>query len=777
MKKIFLFLSLALAVSCATRQHESNILNVVPYPQEVSVSEGVFNAKGMPFAYDEAMDEPSVNVVRQFAQKLSAISGAENALSAGSADKGFVFVYNDAIPHEAYTLEVNPELVKVEASGLRGFNYAIQTIKQLLPIEIFGDEKAPRVSWTIQAVSVRDSPRFSYRGMHLDEARHFFGIDQVKKYIDVMEVHKLNKLHWHITDDQGWRIEIKKCPLLTEIGSIRKGTCIKKDYNSHDGIPYGEGLWYTQDQIREVVAYAASKGIDVIPEIDLPGHMIAALAAYPELGCTGGPYEVWTRWGVSDDLLCAGNEKVYEFLEGILEEVCELFPYEYIHVGGDECPKTRWEQCPKCQDKIKELGLKDKNGFKAEHYLQSYVLARMEKYLETKGRRVIGWDEILEGELSPNATVMSWRGEQGGLEATRLGHDAIMTPNTYFYLDFYQSADVENEPFGIGGYLPVEICYSYEPFPANMTEEQKSHILGVQANLWTEYIHTPEHLFYMLLPRLSALSEVQWCAADRKDWNRFHRAVGRMCSIYDTMGYNYATHVLQVSGAVERDIENGCALVRLSSQEGTEVRYTLDGTVPGRKSYLYTEPLKISQSCFLRAVAMRDGVKPIEFARKFDFHKAIGKTVTLTAAPHRNYSAAAPYGFVDGIRGTSSFKSGDWIGWHKTAVDILVDMGETEPYSNVTVGMLSENGSHIFYPSQISVSVSEDGESYTVVAEEEYEPNPYGTPDSLNDFGFDIPQTSARYVKISLLPLQEMPQWHEAAGQSAFIFVDEIIVK
>ena len=312
----------------------------------------------------------------------------------------------------------------------------------------------------------------------------------------------------------------------------------------YDGKPYGEGMWYSQEQIRDVVAYAASKGITVIPEIDLPGHMMGALSTYPHLGCTGGPYEVMGKWGISDDVLCAGKESVYTFLEDVLAEICELFPSEYVHIGGDECPKVRWKECPDCQKKINELGLKDDEKHSAEHYLQSYVMTRVEKYLNAHGRRIIGWDEILEGELSPNATVMSWRGVEGGLEAARLGHDAIMTPNTFFYLDYYQSLDKENEPLAIGGYLPVEKCYSYEPFADEMTDEEKKHIIGVQANLWTEYIAEASHLEYMLLPRLAALSEVGWMKHSDKDIERLKASLlSKHFSIYDVLGYNYRSAI------------------------------------------------------------------------------------------------------------------------------------------------------------------------------------------------------------------------------------------
>ena len=660
---------------------------------------------------------------------------------------------------------MTPKGVRVEASDLRGFNYAIQTIKQMLPVDVYGKEAAPQADWSLPCVRIEDAPRFGYRGLHLDEGRHFFGVEMVKRYLDIMEVHKLNKFHWHLTEDQGWRIEIKKYPRLTEVGSIRKGTCVRKNFHSHDGVPYGEGLWYTQDQIREIVAYAAAKGIDVIPEIDLPGHMLAALTAYPELGCTGGPYEVWTRWGVSDDVLCAGNEAIYAFLEDVLTEVCELFPYEYIHIGGDECPKTRWETCPKCQAKIKELGLEDKDGQKAEHYLQSYVISRMEKFLNSKGRSVIGWDEILEGGIAPNATIMSWRGETGGLEAARQGHDAIMTPNTYYYLDYYQSKDIANEPFGIGGYLPIERCYSYEPYPAGMTDEEKSHIIGVQANLWTEYISTEDHVFYMLLPRLAALSEVQWCNADRKDWDRFYDAADDFCDIYDTMGYNYAKHVLQVKADLKVDAEKKEAVVTLSAQGDAPIYYTLDGTTPSAESQLYTRPIVVNETCQVKAVAMNKGVEDDVLTIDIPIHKALGKTVTYSRRPHPRYASGLPQSLVDGIRGPQIFKSQEWGAWNGDPVSLTIDMGQAEPFSSVTVGMISDKPSYVFFPEKITVEVSEDGENFR-----EFGKADIGVPD-------DTEPDELADLRITITPVKNIPDWHYAAGRRTYVFVDELIVR
>ncbi len=461
----------------------------------------------------------------------------------------------------------------------------------------------------------------------------------------------------------------------------------------------------------------------------------------------------------------------------MLTEDCELFPYEYIHIGGDECPKVRWETCPKCQAKIKALGLKDKDGQKAEHYLQSYVITRVEKFLNEKGRKVIGWDEILEGGIAPNATIMSWRGEAGGIEATRQGHDAIMTPNTYFYLDYYQSADVENEPFGIGGHLPVERCYSYEPYAPGMTPEQTAHILGVQANMWTEYIADADHLYYMLLPRLAALAEVQWCSQDGKDWDRFYAAADNFCKIYDVMGYNYATHVLQVKGTVDTKPAEKCVVVTLEAQGDSPVRYTINGKMPSSSSKKYAEPLVITESCVLKAIALRDGVEPKVFARKFDFHKAVGKNVTYSRNPHPKYCQSAPLNMVDAVRGPAVYKSVEWTAWHGKPVDIIVDMEQTEPYSSVTLGLLSNKPSYIFLPQSIAVSVSEDGENYTEVISQRYEIEGKDAPDTVVDRTLTFPETSARYVKISVVPVEAMPEWHYAPGKRTYFFLDEIIVK
>ena len=541
MKHTFLTLvTIALAVACSENK-QPQPFSVIPMPNDVTLAEGSFNVAGTLVTCEENLDEASAKAIQGFVNTLETVTGKV----CKNGRKGEIhFGLNPNLGAEEYFLQVKPDGVNVEASAFGGFFYAIQTLKQMLPAEVYGGKKA-HASWLLPCVTILDAPRFDYRGIHLDPCRHFWSIEETKRFIDIAATYKLNRLHWHLTKDQGWRMEIKKYPKLTEVGAWRNGTCIGKDFDSNDGIRYGG--FYTQDQMREIVAYAAERNVTVIPEMDLPGHMVAALAAYPELGCTGGPYEVWTRWGVAEDVLCVGKEETFTFLEDVLTEMLDIFPSEYIHIGGDECPKVRWENCPLCQARIKGLGLKAHGDISAEQELQCYVTARIQQFLNDRGRKIIGWDEILEGDLAPGATVMSWRGTQGGIDAARRGFDVVMTPNSHMYIDYYQSQERDKEPLCIGGLVTVPKLYSYEPFEG-MVPGTEDHILGVQANLWTEYITTPEFLEYMLLPRMCALSEVQWCNADRKDYTRFDASLDHTFQMLDVMGYTYAKHVRGIIG-------------------------------------------------------------------------------------------------------------------------------------------------------------------------------------------------------------------------------------
>jgi len=433
---------------------------------------------------------------------------------------------------EGYILKVTRRRIEVKAKTAAGLFYAVQTIRQLLPPAVEKDSIVNNLTLKVPCCEIADEPRFGYRGMHLDVGRHMFPVEYVKRYIDMIALHKMNTFHWHLTEDQGWRIEIKKYPKLTEIGAFRKETVVGHPGKNpvYDGKPYGG--FYSQDEVREIVAYAKSKFVTIIPEIEMPGHSLAALAAYPELACTIGPFEVGKKWGVVEDVYCAGKEETFKFLEDVLTEVIDLFPGQYIHIGGDECPKTRWENCPLCQKRIKDEGLKD------EKELQSYFIKRIEKFLVSKGKRLIGWDEILEGGLAPEATVMSWRGVAGGIEAAKQGHDVIMSPNKYVYLDYYQ-CEPEGQPLAIGGYLPLENVYSFDPQFAELSAEEQKHILGVQGNVWSEYLNTPQYMEYMAYPRMFAISEIGWVPASKKDFEDFLARLKVQSLRYDKIGINY----------------------------------------------------------------------------------------------------------------------------------------------------------------------------------------------------------------------------------------------
>ncbi|MBD5356342.1 MAG: beta-N-acetylhexosaminidase [Bacteroides sp.] len=511
---------------------------VVPIPDNIEIKEG------KPFVLDGSTtivctnDDPQLRKnATMLAGYIKDITGMDLPVSQGNLFTGkpqgkTILLSSELLSDnpEAYQINVTPDIIMIGGASPAGNFYGIQTFRKSIPVEKGKSIEFPQVN-------ISDSPQFGYRGAHFDVARHFFPADSVKTYIDMMALHNMNRLHWHLTDDQGWRLPLKKHPELITKGSVRRGTCIGKDFSSCDSIPYGG--FYTSAEIQDVINYAADRYITIIPEIDLPGHMLAALTAHPDLGCTGGPYELWTIWGVADDVLCAGNEGVYNLLDDVLTEVAEIFPSEYIHIGGDECPKDRWKACPKCQAKIVELGFTDDEHSSKEEKLQSHVMSFATDVLARQGKKIIGWDEILEGGLPDNAVVMSWRGAEGGQKAAGMGHDAIMAPYTHYYLDYYQSKDTENEPLSIGGYIPLSKSYSFEPYEG-ISPENRQHILGVQANLWTEYIHTFDHAQYMVLPRWAALSEVQWSDPKSRDFDAFKQRLSRLQDHYKLNGYNYS---------------------------------------------------------------------------------------------------------------------------------------------------------------------------------------------------------------------------------------------
>ena len=530
MKKQVFFLTLVMVVSlmmsgCDSSRQQTvaeNLYPVIPRPAKLEAQEGRFL-----FTPDTRItyypDNGELKDIGEFFSGLLARPAGFTvpvmAAPGDSSDPNTLFLSLDttlSLNDEGYLLDITTRAIEVKAKSPRGVFYAVQTLRQLLPPQVEGQEKIDAAGLSVPCARIEDQPRFAYRGLHLDVGRHFFPKEFILRYLDLMALYKFNTFHWHLTEDQGWRIEIKKYPNLTKVGSCRRETVVghwkSKGENEYDGKEYCG--YYTQEDVKEVVAHAKKLYITVIPEIEMPGHSLAALASYPSLGCTGGPYEVATHWGIFPDIYCAGNDSTFALLEGVLTEVMELFPSHYIHVGGDEAPKDRWKECPRCQARIKAEGLKD------EHELQSYFIRRIEKFLNAHGRDIIGWDEILEGGLAPNATVMSWRGIKGGIAAAKQHHDVIMTPVDYCYFDYYQG-DREKEPLAIGGFLPLEKVYSYEPVPEELTEEEAKYILGAQGNVWTEYMATEDYVEYMVYPRACALAEVNWTPAGEKDYNDF----------------------------------------------------------------------------------------------------------------------------------------------------------------------------------------------------------------------------------------------------------------
>ena len=776
MKTSILHLSVLVILTSCVGMSQVCDVSIIPAPLNVEYGYGNLDVCGATYWIDPDIDGASEDVLTAFFDRLGTVCTCGCVRSSDESGSVFRFRFDPHLDPEAYLIDVGWRRVEVGASSFNGFLYAVETLKQLLPMEIYSDSPASDVSWALPRVRIEDAPRFRYRGMHLDVARHFWDVDQVKRYLDIMAVHKMNVFHWHLSDDQGWRIEIKKYPRLTEFGSKRRHTAIGRGWSDikYDGVPYGGH--YTQEQIREIVAYAASKGISVIPEIDLPGHMLAAIASYPGLGCTGGPYEVWGRWGISSDVLCAGKEETFSFLEGVLDEIMELFPSEYIHIGGDECPKVRWHVCPDCRARMESLGL-DPDDRESADSLQGYVTDRVQAFLKSQGRRIIGWDEILAGDVDTSAVIMSWRGTDGGIAASKAGHDVIMTPTTYCYFDYYQSRKTQDEPFAIGGYVSVEKVHSFEPFTLEMTQEQKEHILGVQANLWTEYISEPEHLYYMLLPRMSALSEVQWCAEGRRDYQDFLDRMGHMKDIYGIMGYDYGKHIFEVSPVIGVDVESGCPVVELTTQGDALMYYTLDGSLPTVSSTPYSGPVTVKPGEVFRAVVDREDMETKVFSQSFIRHKAMGRAAVMATEPDPMHSAGLPGSLVNGVANEGEGAGGgEWSAWRGSPVDVVIDMAG-ESYRKVSVRAFVSKWEDMYPPLGMTVSVSDDGVSFKEIADLSLPQEVAGVPDGVNEYELTFPETSARFMRLVMKTVECMPEWSERPGKAAYLFIDEIIVE
>lgn len=766
-KYLFVISFIFFLISCGQTKKVDATYNIVPKIQKIELRNAEsFVLNNTTKIVHSAENKKTADLLAEYI-KLN--TGITVSVTDHKIDQNSIILKNENVSDnpEAYKITVTKDQIIIDGTSEAGVFYGVQTLRKAIP----AGKNIGSVEF--KAVSIEDFPRFSYRGMHMDVARHMFSIDSIKIFIDMLAMHNINRFHWHLTDDQGWRLEIKKYPELTKIGSMREQTVIGKNSGVYDGQPYGG--YYTQEEVKEIIQYAKDRFITVIPEVDLPGHMLAALTTYPNLGCTGGPYKVAQTWGVFDDVLCAGNDDIYPFLEDIFDEVIELFPSEYIHIGGDECPKAHWEKCPKCQAKIKELGLKADKSHTAEQRLQSYVIQRIEKYINDKGRKIIGWDEILEGGIAPNATIMSWRGTEGGLIAAQQGHDAIMTPTSFMYFDYYQSANLNDEYFGIGGFVPVEKVYSYEPVAEELPLDKQKHILGVQANLWSEYIKSFKQAQHMVLPRMAALCEVQWTMPDKKDYADFLPRLANLTKLYDYYGYNYATYIFDITADYGFNTESKDATLTLSTFDNAPIYYTTDGSAPSSSSTLYESPIQISKTTNIKAIALRDNGYSNSriYEKNIDLNKATFKPITLDPQPWKNHAYGGAPVLVDGELGSGVYSDGTWIGYDSD-VTATIDLEEAQPVSKITLGTFIDPASWIFNLEELIVETSMDNKNFTQVFSQKYPPVADGIHVGPSSVEAKFDETKAKFVKITAKRISAQPEWAAGPKHTGHLFIDEI---
>lgn len=659
---------------------------------------------------------------------------------------------DNPIAAEGYNLTVSKQGVNIQASSAAGAFYGLQTLAQLA-----------RNGKELPVTTIKDEPRFPYRGLHLDVSRHFFNTDYVKKQIDLVATYKINRLHWHLTDGAGWRLEIPGYPRLTEFAAWRKAANLQ-DWGKYDhrfcekNEEGAYGGYYTEADVREVLEYARLRHVTVIPEIEMPGHSGEVLAAYPQLSCTGKPY--------TSGEVCIGNEETFKFFEDVLDEVIRLFPSRYIHIGGDEASRRHWKTCPKCQKRMKEEGLKD------ESELQSYMIARIEKYLNDKGREIIGWDEILDGGLAPNATVMSWRGTEGGIAAARMGHYAIMTPESHCYLDHYQD-DPETQPLAFGACVPIGQTYSYDPAPDSLGTDICKYILGVQGNVWAEYLPTYEHAEYMIYPRIIALAEVGWTPVKNKHPESFKRRINNEIRHIKAKGYNPFTlsELVQTSQTVDY-AKKRIMLSLTSEKHPIDIRYTTDGSEPTASSKLYKKPFAVKDSILLTA-RLFDGNKPLgkSLELRTDYHKGIGKKITYApdGGYYQNkdvYKGGGDTGLLDGLRGGKSYMDGRWQGFCPNDLDATIDLGEVTAIHRVMANFMQIRTPQVFLPAKVEVWASVDGKEFTLLGSDTCSEEEAGKDVIFRDFGWTGTPTEARYVR-----------FHVIQGKKQFLFTDEIVIQ
>ncbi len=751
-------------------------LALIPQPAKMVLGESSFKFKKSTRLVVESVDQKLIAV--QFAELFEKASGWKLDIVVGG-DEGSNQVYfrtEQMMEPEAYSLEVSKKRIEIKAAKPAGFFYAVQTLRQLLPAEVEDSQKQEKVDWLVPVISISDHPQFKWRGYMLDVSRHFFTKDEVLRMIDHLAIHKINTFHLHLVDDQGWRIEIKKYPKLTEVGAWRVDR-EDQHWNSRAKQEPGEkatyGGFYTQDDIKEMVAYAQSRFITIVPEIEMPAHVTSALAAYPQFSCKGGPFTVLPGgvWPITD-IYCAGKDSTFLFLEDVLTEVIALFPSKYIHIGGDEATKTEWEKCPDCKKRVKKEGLKD------VFELQSYFIKRIEKFINSKGRVLLGWDEILEGGLPAEATVMSWRGFQGGIDAANQGHDVVMTPTSDCYIDYYQGP-MDQEPPGIGGYLPLSKVYGFNPIPKELNAEAAKHILGGQANLWTEYVPNLNHAEYMTFPRIAALAEALWSPKEVRGWEGFSHRIQIFMKRYDLMGINYSKSAYKVSAKSELNIEKKQLEVSLKSElAGLEIHYTIDGSEPTNLSPIYSDPISLDKTATVQAITFSHGI-PSEksMSQTFNINKATIKPVKYLVPFSEYYKGSGEYTLVNGIRGSTNHADGEWQAWAATNMEVVIDLQQATEISKISVGSLRNVGSWIFFPKKVEFYISSDGVKFQKIGEVINEVDPLSGENQLKDFAASFNPVTASFVKVVAQNLGKCPKGHAGEGKAAWMFIDEISVE
>ncbi|MBX2934471.1 MAG: family 20 glycosylhydrolase [Ferruginibacter sp.] len=741
---------------------------IIPQPVSLQLTAGNFVIDGQTSVNFNKDDAALQQAALFFRTAIYDISGIKLPFHAGI--KKIIelkFISDASLGDEGYLLHITPAGIQISANKKAGIIYGMQSLFQTLPAI------RTNAALSIPCMDIKDYPRFKWRGMHLDVSRHFFGPEFVKEYINLLASYKMNTFHWHLVDDQGWRLEIKKYPLLTQVGAWRVDET-DKVWGDRPQAKQGQaatyGGYYTQEQVKEIIKYAADRNVTIVPEIEMPGHVASAIAAYPALCCTQQPQLPLTGGNYTNmsSNYCAGNDSVFLFLQDVLTEVINLFPSKYIHIGGDEVDKEPWKKCPRCQARIKAEGLKN------EEELQSYFVKRMEKFIISKGRKMIGWDEILEGGLAPEATVMSWRGEAGGIQAAKMGHDVVMTPGSPLYFDNYQ-AGPEGEPLAIGGMNTLKKVYDYDPVPKELDATQAKYILGAQANIWAEFITTPAHVEYMLLPRMLALAEVDWSPKEKRNWQNFNERLQTHFRKFEQRGINYCAGNFTVN--IKPISQNGKLSVALSTEAlNGEIYYTIDGSLPTKESLKYTTPVSITSSATVKAVTVLNGklmgLKPAE--QSFVMHKAIGKDVIYTNPVSKYYMADGPNSLTDGIRGTSAVNK-YWHGFSGKDMIATIDLEQEKEISSISLGCLQHYRDWIFMPSAVKFEISLDGKTFTTVQTVTNTVPVDEKASVIKDFTATFAASKTRFVRVTATNTV-CPKGHPGEGKPAWIFADELMV-